>query len=252
MLLAVDVGNTNTVLGLFTGEELVRSWRITTHARATGDEMALTFRGLLDEQPEITGLVLCSTVPSVLHELRPMLSSFYHEIPVVIVEPGTKTGVPILTDNPKEVGADRIVNTLAAHQQFGGPCIVVDFGTSTNLDVVSAQGEFLGGALAPGIDISLEALSAKAAQLRKVEVVRPRSPIGKNTVEALQSGAVFGFAGQVDGLVDRIIEEIGPVTAVVATGGLASVVIGESETITHHDPHLTLTGLRMVFERNVG
>ena len=252
MLLAVDVGNTNTVLGLFTGDELVRSGRITTHARATGDEMALTFRGLLDEQPEITGLVLCSTVPSVLHELRPMLSSFFHEIPVVIVEPGTKTGVPILTDNPKEVGADRIVNTLAAHQQFGGPCIVVDFGTSTNLDVVSAQGEFLGGALAPGIDISLEALSAKAAQLRKVEVVRPRSPIGKNTVEALQSGAVFGFAGQVDGLVDRIIEEIGPVTAVVATGGLASVVIGESETITHHDPHLTLTGLRMVFERNVG
>ena len=251
MLLAVDVGNTNTVLGLFTGEELVRSWRITTHARATGDEMALTFRGLLNEQPEITGLVLCSTVPSVLHELRPMLSSFFHEIPVVIVEPGTKTGVPILTDNPKEVGADRIVNTLAAHQQFGGPCIVVDFGTSTNLDVVSAQGEFLGGALAPGIDISLEALSAKAAQLRKVEVVRPRSPIGKNTVEALQSGAVFGFAGQVDGLVDRIIEEIGPVTAVVATGGLASVVIGESETITHHDPHLTLTGLRLVFERNV-
>ena len=251
MLLAVDVGNTNTVLGLFTGEELVRSWRITTHARATGDEMALTFRGLLDEQPEITGLVLCSTVPSVLHELRPMLSSFFHEIPVVIVEPGTKTGVPILTDNPKEVGADRIVNTLAAHQQFGGPCIVVDFGTSTNLDVVSAQGEFLGGALAPGIDISLEALSTKAAQLRKVEVARPRSPIGKNTVEALQSGAVFGFAGQVDGLVDRIIEEIGPVTAVVATGGLASVVIGESETITHHDPHLTLTGLRLVFERNV-
>ena len=252
MLLAVDVGNTNTVLGLFTGDELVRSWRITTHARATGDEMALTFRGLLDEQPEITGLALCSTVPSVLHELRPMLSSFFHEIPVVIVEPGTKTGVPILTDNPKEVGADRIVNTLAAHQQFGGPCIVVDFGTSTNLDVVSAQGEFLGGALAPGIDISPEALSTKAAQLRKVEVARPRSPIGKNTVEALQSGAVFGFAGQVDGLVDRIIEEIGPVTAVVATGGLASVVIGESETITHHDPHLTLTGLRLVFERNVG
>lgn len=252
MLLAVDVGNTNTVLGLFNGDELVRSWRITTHARATGDEMALTFRGLLDEQSEITGLALCSTVPSVLHELRPMLSSFFHEIPVVIVEPGTKTGVPILTDNPKEVGADRIVNTLAAHQRFGGPCIVVDFGTSTNLDVVSAQGEFLGGALAPGIDISLEALSSKAAQLRKVEVVRPRSPIGKNTVEALQSGAVFGFAGQVDGLVDRIIEEIGPVTAVVATGGLASVVIGESETITHHDPDLTLTGLRMVFEQNVG
>jgi len=252
MLLAVDVGNTNTVLGLFDGAELKNSWRITTHARATGDEMALTYRGLLESQPHVTGLALCSTVPSVLHELRPMISSFFREIPVVIVEPGTKTGVPILTDNPKEVGADRIVNTLAAHQQFGGPCIVVDFGTSTNLDVVSANGEFLGGALAPGIDISLEALSNRAAQLRKVEVVRPRSPIGKNTVEALQSGAVFGFAGQVDGLVDRIMEETGPVTAVVATGGLASVVIGESETITHHDPNLTLTGLRMVFERNTG
>ncbi|MDA2987511.1 MAG: type III pantothenate kinase [Actinomycetota bacterium] len=250
MLLTVDVGNTNTVLGLFDGDHLIDSWRITTHARATGDEMALTFRGLLSSQPKVTGLALCSTVPSVLHELRPMIASFFHDIPVVIVEPGTKTGVPILTDNPKEVGSDRIVNTLAAHHQFGGPCLVVDFGTSTNLDVVSKNGEFLGGALAPGIDISLDALANRAAQLRKVEMVRPRSPIGKNTVEALQSGAVYGFAGQVDGLVDRIIEEIGPVTAVVATGGLASVVIGESETITHHDPNLTLTGLRLVFERN--
>jgi type III pantothenate kinase len=250
MLLTVDVGNTNTVLGLFDGDQLIDSWRITTYARATSDEMALTYRGLLSSQPKVTGLALCSTVPSVLHELRPMVAAFFHDIPVVIVEPGTKTGVPVLTDNPKEVGSDRIVNTLAAHHQFGGPCIVVDFGTSTNLDVVSKNGEFLGGALAPGIDISLEALANRAAQLRKVEVVRPRSPIGKNTVEALQSGAVYGFAGQVDGLVDRIVEEIGPVTAVVATGGLASVVIGESETITHHDPHLTLTGLRLVFERN--
>ncbi len=250
MLLAVDVGNTNTVLGLFDGEDLVQSWRITTHARATGDEMALTYRGLLAQQPTVTGLAVCSTVPSVLHEMRPMIVESFADVPVVIVEPGTKTGVPVLTDNPKEVGADRIVNTLAAHQQYGGPCIVVDFGTSTNLDVVSAKGEFLGGALAPGIDISLEALAGRAAQLRKVEVLKPRSPIGKNTVEALQSGAVYGFAGQVDGLVDRIIDEVGPVTAVVATGGLATVVIGESETITHHDPNLTLTGLRMVFERN--
>ena len=250
MLLAVDVGNTNTVLGLFDGADLVQSWRITTHARATGDEMALTYRGLLANQPAVTGMVLCSTVPSVLHEMRPMIAESFADVPVVIVEPGTKTGVPVLTDNPKEVGADRIVNTLAAHQQYGGPCIVVDFGTSTNLDVVSAKGEFLGGALAPGIDISLEALAGRAAQLRKVEVLKPRSPIGKNTVEALQSGAVYGFAGQVDGLVDRIIDEVGPVTAVVATGGLATVVIGESETITHHDPNLTLTGLRMVFERN--
>jgi len=250
MLLTVDVGNTNTVLGLFNDDELVKSWRITTHARATGDEMALTYRGLLASRPELTGLAICSTVPSVLHELRPMIASSFADIPVVIVEPGTKTGVPVLTDNPKEVGSDRIVNTLAAHHQYGGPCIVVDFGTSTNLDVVSDKGEFLGGALAPGIEISLEALSTRAAQLRKVEVVKPRSPIGKNTIEALQSGAVYGFAGQVDGLVDRIIDEVGPVTAVVATGGLATVVIGESETITHHDPYLTLTGLRLVFERN--
>jgi type III pantothenate kinase len=155
-----------------------------------------------------------------------------------------------LTDNPKEVGADRIVNTIAAHHRYGGPCIVVDFGTSTNLDVVSAKGEFLGGALAPGIEISIEALSVRAAQLRKVELVRPRSVIGKNTVEALQAGAVYGFAGQVDGLVRRIIMELGEVTAVVATGGLAPVVLAESETITHHDPELTLEGLRLVFEKN--
>jgi len=171
-------------------------------------------------------------------------------VPTVIVEPGTRTGVPVLTDNPKEVGSDRIVNTLAAHELFGGPAIVVDFGTSTNLDVVSAQGEFLGGALAPGIEISLDALAARAAQLRKVELVRPRSVIGKNTVEALQSGALFGFAGQVDGLVRRIVAELGPVNAVIATGGLANIVIDESETITDHEPDLTLHGLRLVFGRN--
>ena len=179
-----------------------------------------------------------------------MLDRYFADVPTVIVEPGTKTGVPVLTDNPKEVGADRIVNTIAAHHQYGGPCIVVDFGTSTNLDVVSAKGEFLGGALAPGIEISLDALAARAAQLRKVELVRPRSAIGKNTVEALQSGALYGFAGQVDGLVDRITAELGEVTAVVATGGLAPIVVPESRRITHHDPDLTLVGLRLVFEKN--
>jgi type III pantothenate kinase len=158
--------------------------------------------------------------------------------------------VPILTDNPKEVGADRIVNTLAAHTLYGGPCVVVDFGTSTNLDVVSAKGEFLGGALAPGIEISLDALAARAAALRKVELLAPRSVIGKNTVEALQSGALYGFAGQVDGLVDRINEEL-PLEAVIATGGLAEIVLPESRTITAHEPDLTLIGLRLVFEKNV-
>jgi type III pantothenate kinase len=250
VLLAIDVGNTNTVLGMFDGETLRSSWRIKTDARTTADEMVLTYRGLLAGDWEITGIALCSTVPAVLREMRVMLDRYFGDVPTVIVEPGTKTGVPVLTDNPKEVGADRIVNTIAAHHQYGGPCIVVDFGTSTNLDVVSAKGEFLGGALAPGIEISLDALASRAAQLRKVELVRPRSVIGKNTVEALQSGALYGFAGQVDGLVDRIIEELGEVTAVVATGGLAPIVVEESQTITHHDPELTLTGLRLVFEKN--
>jgi len=250
VLLAIDVGNTNTVLGMFDQADLIASWRIKTDARTTADEMVLTFRGLLSESAAVTGIALCSTVPAVLREMRVMLARYFADVPTVIVEPGTKTGVPVLTDNPKEVGADRIVNTIAAHHLFGGPCIVVDFGTSTNLDVVSAKGEFLGGALAPGIEISLDALASRAAQLRKVELVRPRSPIGKNTVEALQSGALYGFAGQVDGLVDRICAELGPVTAVVATGGLAEIVVGESRAITHHEPDLTLTGLRLVFEKN--
>jgi len=251
MLLAIDVGNTNTVLGLYEGEQMHVSWRVKTDARSTGDEMLLTIRGLLTGQPDVTGIALCSTVPSVLRELRGMLDRYYAALPTVIVEPGTRTGVPVLTDNPKEVGADRIVNTLAAHHLFGWPCIVVDFGTTTNLDVVSVNGEFIGGALSPGVEISLDALAARAAQLRSVEVVRPRSVIGKNTVEALQSGILYGFAGQVDGLVRRIIDVIGPVTAVVATGGLAPVVVPEAETITHHEPDLTLLGLRMVFDRNV-
>lgn len=250
MLLTIDVGNTNTVLGQFDGDRLLASWRITTDARRTADEMILIFRGLLANAAPVSGIALCSTVPSVLREMRLMLERYFPDIPTVIVEPGTKTGVPVLTDNPKEVGTDRIVNTMAAHHLFGGPCIVVDFGTSTNLDVVSAKGEFLGGALAPGIEISLDALAQRAAQLRKVEIVPPRSVIGKNTVEALQSGAVFGFAGQVDGLVDRIRAEMPGIVAVVATGGLAPIVLPESRTITHHEPDLTLIGLRLVFERN--
>jgi len=251
VLLTIDVGNTHTVLGLFDDDTLMQSWRVKTDARSTADEMVLTFRGLLQDEPPVTGIAVCSTVPSVLREMRAMLQRYYPHLPTLIVEPGIRTGVPILTDNPKEVGSDRIVNTLAAHELFGGPCIVVDFGTSTNLDVVSATGEFLGGALAPGIEISLDALAQRAAQLRKVELVAPRSVVGKNTVEALQSGALYGFAGQVDGLVRRIIAELGgSVTAVVATGGLAPIVIGETETVTDHEPDLTLQGLRLVFERN--
>ena len=251
MLLAIDVGNTNTVLGMFEGENLKHSWRIATDSPTTADELALKFQRLIHDEFEVDGIALCSTVPAVLREMRTMLSRYYSDVQHVVVEPGIKTGVPILTDNPKEVGADRIVNSLAAFSMYGGPAIVVDFGTSTNLDVVSDKGEFLGGALAPGVEISIEALASRAAQLRKVELVRPRTVIGKNTVEALQSGAVYGFAGQVDGLVERIIDELGqPVAAVIATGGLSGIVVPESRTITHHDPDLTLHGLRLVFNKN--
>jgi type III pantothenate kinase len=254
MLLTVDVGNTNTVLGIFDGEELVRSWRVKTDPRTTADELWLQFNALVADY-DVTGLSICSTVPATLRELRTMIASYFSKVPTTIVEPGTKTGVPLLVDNPKEIGADRIVNTLAAHVLFGGPAIVVDFGTSTNLDVVSPKGEFLGGALAPGIEISVDALAARAAQLRKVELIRPKSVIGKNTVEALQSGTIFGFAGQVDGLVDRITAELAQsydqAPTVIATGGLAPLIIGVAETIDEHEPDLTLIGLRLIHERNI-
>ncbi len=250
MLLAIDVGNTNTVLGVFDGEKLVESWRVKTDARSTADELALMFRGLLHGIDDLDGIAACSTVPAVQRELRAMLSRYYGDVPTVIVEPGVRTGVPLLYDNPREVGADRICNALAAHHLYGGPAIVVDFGTSTNFDVVSARGEFLGGALAPGVEISVDALAARGARLLKVELTRPRNVIGKSTVEALQSGILFGFAGQVDGLVRRIEAELGEKTQVIATGGLATLVFEESETIAHHDPDLTLVGLRLVFERN--
>lgn len=257
MLLTIDIGNTNTVLGLFDKTTLIQSWRVKTDPRDTADELWLLYRSLISGY-ELTGLSVCSTVPSVLREVRTMIAHYFLEIPTTIIEPGVKTGVPLLVDNPKEIGADRIVNTLAAHHLYGdkGPCIVVDFGTSTNLDVVSPKGEFLGGALAAGIEISVDALAQRAAQLRKVELVVPRSVIGKNTVEALQSGTIYGFAGQVDGLVNRIIEVLdvdypgAQEISVIATGGLAPLVLGISETIDFHEPDLTLIGLRLVHERN--
>jgi type III pantothenate kinase len=260
MLLAIDVGNTNIVLGLYAGQgdnaKLVGDWRMRTDARMTADELALTMRGLLGAHAdEVTGISALSTVPAVLRELRVLLGRYYPGLPKVVIEPGVKTGVPLLVDNPKEVGADRLVNTLAAHHLHKTACVVVDFGTSTNVDAISAKGEFLGGAFAPGIEISVDALAARAAALRKVELVPPRSVIGKNTVECLQSGILYGFAGQVDGLVKRIVKELAPghgeQVAVLATGGLAPLVLGESETITEHVPELTLLGLRLVYERNV-
>jgi type III pantothenate kinase len=252
VLLCIDIGNTNTVLATFDGEKLVHSWRIKTDSRSTADELGLMFRGLLaGDAVEITGVAACSTVPAALRSLRTMLARYYGHLPNVIVEPGVKTGVQLAIDNPKEVGADRVVNTLAAFTLFGGPSIVVDFGTSTNFDVISARGEFLGGVLAPGIEISVDALAARAAQLRKVELVKPPRVIGKNTVECLQSGVVYGFAGQVDGIVRGVTAELGvPVTAVVATGGLASIVLDECVTVTHYEPMLTLIGLRLIYDRN--
>ena len=253
MLLAIDVGNTNTVMGVFEAEKMVHAWRIKSDARNTADELALTFRGLLADIP-VSGIAACSTVPAVLRELRTMLSRYYDEVPTVLVEPGVRTGVSVLTDNPKEVGTDRICNTAAAHHLVDGPCIVVDFGTSTNFDCVSPRGDFLGGALAPGIEISLDALASRAAQLRAVELVAPRSPIGKNTVESLQSGILYGFAGQVDGMVRRLSAALAPddpsSVQVIATGGLASLVIDHSETVTRYEPELTLIGLRLIYQRN--
>src|ERR671937_2719602 len=230
MLLTIDIGNTNTVLGVFDGDRVAEHWRVATIPDRTADELAVVLKGLLAgsgvfTERDISGISLCSTVPSVLREMREMCERYYGDLETVIVEPGVKTGVPVRTDNPKEVGSDRIMNSLAAVHLYGGPAIVVDFGTSTNFDAVSARGEFVGGALAPGIEISVDALAARAAQLRKVELVKPPRVIGKNTVECLQSGVVYGFAGQVDGVVRRIIAELGPVNAVVATGGLAPVVL---------------------------
>jgi len=256
MLLTIDIGNTQTVLGLFQEDNLDHTWRIATYDTRTADELAVLITSLLAQHgggTTVTGIALCSTVPVALHEMRQMCTRYHGEIPVVVVEPGVRTGVPILTDNPKEVGSDRIVNSLAAATLYGGPAIVVDFGTATTFDAVSSKGEYLGGAIAPGVEISVEALGARGAQLRKVELARPRSVVGRNTVEALQSGILYGFAGQVDGIVHRMAAELADdpdTVTVIATGGLAPMVIDETDAIDEHDPWLTLRGLKLVFERN--
>jgi type III pantothenate kinase len=260
MLLTIDIGNTHTVLGLFEGSEIVEHWRISTDPRRTADEHAVLFQGLMNNHPlvgpsGVDGIAICSTVPSVLHEMRDMIRRYYGDIPALVVEPGVKTGMPVLVDNPKEVGTDRIINALAAVHLYGAPCIVVDLGTATSFDAVSRKGEWIGGAIAPGIEISVEALGARGAQLRKIELARPRSVIGKNTVECMQAGILYGFAGQIDGVVNRMAEELADDpndVTVVATGGLAPLVLEEAEVIDEHEPWLTLIGLRLVYERNVG
>src|ERR1700749_3428678 len=261
MLLTIDIGNTNMVLGVFDGETIGEHWRIATVPDRTADEIAALLHGLLArssvvKESDLAGVSLCSTVPSVLHEMREIMRRYYPEVPAVVVQPGVKTGVPIRMDNPKEVGSDRIMNSLAAVHLFGGPAIVVDFGPSTNFDAVSAKGEFVGGALAPGIEISVEALSRRAAQLLKVELTRPPRVIGKNTVESLQSGIIYGFAAPVEGIAQRMARELSPddprAVTTIAAGGLAPLVIDEVSVIDAYEPWLTLIGLRLVYEKNVG
>src|SRR5512134_1038721 len=253
VLLAADVGNTEIVLGVFRGDELEHTWRLSTHPERTSDELALTLSGLLQQrgmvfESQVTGLVVASVVPDVTATIREMTGQYFPFAPV-IVGPGVKTGVPILTDNPREVGADRVVNSLAAFSLTGGPSIVVDFGTATNFDVVSARGEFLGGVIAPGMQASAASLFSRTARLTRVELVAPPSVVGTSTVEAIQSGLIFGTAGEVDAIVARIRSTLPGATA-IATGGLAPVVIPHCTTIDRHEPWLTLEGLRLVFEKN--
>ncbi len=253
MLLALDVGNSTTVVGVFVGDELLDHWRLSTVARRTPDELAILLAGLLDGEhngfTELTGVVIGSVVPAVTEALRAMCAR-YIDAPPVLVEPGVRTGVPLRHDNPRDLGADRIANAVAAASLYGGPAIVVDFGTAISFDVVDRDGAFVGGAIAPGVGTATDALVERAARLPDVEIATPLSAIGRSTITALQAGAVFGFAGQVDGIVARIDAELGPGVTTVATGGVAPAVLAACERVDHHDPWLTLKGLRLVWERN--
>jgi type III pantothenate kinase len=254
VLLAADVGNTEIVLGVFDGTDLRFTWRLSTRAEQTSDELALQLAGLLEHRQldlrrDLTGLCVASVVPDLTTAFREMAASYLSFAPL-LVGPGTKTGVSVLTDNPREVGADRVMNALAAYDRFGGPTVVVDFGTSTNFDVVSAAGEFIGGVIGPGIQVAAASLVSKTARLPRVELLAPPSVIGKNTVECIQSALIYGTADMVDGIVARISHELGASPTIVATGGLAPLVIPHCRSVEHHEPWLTLEGLRLVYDRN--
>ncbi len=248
MLLAVDVGNTQTVFGLYDGETLAEHWRVATEENRTGDELGIMLGRLLDVKT-VTGVCISSTVPALVRAYEEWAER-WTSARLLVLGPGTKTGLPIRYDDPREVGPDRIANSVAALERYGAPCIVVDFGTSTNFDVVSPAGEYVGGVLAPGIEISMDALFARAARLVKVDFVEPATVIGKTTAAALQSGLVYGFAGQVDSIVGRIRDELGAEARCIATGGLAELIAPHSQTIEKIDPWLTLEGLRIVWTRN--
>jgi type III pantothenate kinase len=256
MLLALEVGNTNTVMGLFSGEKLVADWRMETDHQRMADEWAASLITLAGHRgytlDDIDAAVCSSVVPPVTTALREMVEE-YLRMPLMLVEPGIKTGVKVSVDNPREVGADRVMNTLAAHVKYGGPAIVIDFGTATSFDVVSPDGEYLGGAISPGVRVASDALFRYTAQLRRIELVAPKSSIGKNTVHAMQSGVVWGYVGLVEGMINRIktdMGEMGKNAKVIATGGLARMIASNTDCVDIVDPNLTLDGLRIIYDLN--
>ncbi|MGH2707074.1 MAG: type III pantothenate kinase [Actinomycetota bacterium] len=255
MLLAIDTGNTQTHIGIFRRDEIVAQWRTSTEASRTSDELALTFQQFLALEGlsfsrEVTGVVISSVVPSLTASLREMVARYFHFDPVM-VEPGVRTGMPVLTDHPREVGADRIANAVAAQILVGGPAIIIDFGTATTFDAVSDRGEYLGGAIVPGIEVSADALFGAAAQIQKVELRLPATVVGRSTADAVCSGLLNGAASMMEGMVERMRKELGGRAAVVATGGLAPLVLALCSTPVRHEPTLTLLGLRLIYDRNV-
>jgi type III pantothenate kinase len=254
MILVFDVGNTNIALGIFNGDVLAVSWRIGTDRRRTSDDLGMLIKNFIDIEglafSDIEAVVVSSVVPPLTPVLAEMCRRYIKREPVVIGAPGVKSGMPLRYENPREIGADRIVNAVAAYQRYGGPAIVIDFGTATTFCAISATGGYLGGAIAPGIGISTEALFERASKLPRIELIRPPQVIGKNTVVSMQSGIYYGFVGQVDGIVARMKEELGDNVVVVATGGLAPLICEGTSSVDHVDPYLTLWGLKIIYERN--